>query len=104
MKKKFFSFFKKIIFFQLHFPYAYCEPIQNFAICNLKIKYFETYITYIFITYFENHTLFCKNKLYEKVDAQIVPKIENQLRAFIRSDQLIGNKDRQILHCLDAII
>ena len=29
----------------------------------------------IVIIYFENHTLFCKNKLYEKMDAQVMPKI-----------------------------
>ena len=56
------------------------------------------------ITYFENHTLFCKNKLYEKMDAQFVPKNQNKLTTIRRSDQLIGNKSKHIFHGWDVII
>ena len=59
---------------------------------------------YIVITYFENHILLCKNKLYEKMDAQVVPKYESQLRTIRHSDQLIGNESKQIFHYLDIII
>ena len=56
------------------------------------------------ITHVENHTLFCKNKLYEEMDAQFVPKNENKVRTIRRSDQLIGNKNKHIFHCWDVII
>ena len=53
---------------------------------------------------FENHTLFCKSELYKKMNAQVVPKIKNKVRTIGRSDQLIGNKNKQIFHCLDVLI
>ena len=56
------------------------------------------------ITYFEIRVLFQMNKLYEKMDAQVVPKNENKLRTTRRSDQLIGNEKKQIFYCLDVII
>ena len=45
------------------------------------------------------HTLFCKNKLYEEMDAQCVPKNENKVRRIRQSNQLIGNKNKHIFHC-----
>ena len=56
------------------------------------------------ITYFEIRVLFQMNKLYEKMDAQVVPKNKNKLRTIRRSDQLIGNEKKQIFYCLDVII
>ena len=56
------------------------------------------------MTYFESLNFFCKNKLYEKMDVQLVPKNENKLRTIRGSDQLIGNKSKQIFHCPDLII
>ena len=55
----------------------------------------------VVIKYFEAHTLLCKNKLYNKTDAQVVPKNKKKLRTIRRSDQLIANKDK-IFHCLDV--
>ena len=53
------------------------------------------------IKYFQDHTLLCKNKLYSKTDAQVVPKNKTKVRTIRRSDQLIANKDK-IFHCLDV--
>ena len=55
------------------------------------------------IKYFENHTLFCRNKLYKKTDAQVVPKNKNKIRAIISSNQFIENKNK-IYYCLNVII
>ena len=54
------------------------------------------------IKYFENHTLFCKKRLFKKADAQVVPKNKNKERTIRLSDQLIGNKNK-IFYCLDFI-
>ena len=56
------------------------KKLKNLTIMNMVIRYFE------------NHTLFCKNKLYEKMDAQLVPKNENKIRTIRRSNQFFGNK------------
>ena len=55
----------------------------------------------IVIKYFEDYTLLSKNKLYNKTDAQVVPKNKNKVRRIRRSNQLIANKDK-IFHCLDV--
>ena len=47
------------------------------------------------IKYFENHTLFYKNKHYKKMEAQVAPKNKNKVRTMRRSDQLIGNINKQ---------
>ena len=54
------------------------------------------------IKYFKDHTLFCKNKLYNKTVAQVVLKNKNKVRTIRRSDHLIANKNK-IFHCLDVI-
>ena len=41
------------------------------------------------IKYFENRTLFCRNNLHEKTDAQVVPKNKNKVRTIRCSDQLM---------------
>ena len=55
----------------------------------------------IVIKYFEDYTLLSKNKLYNKTDAQVVPKNKNKVRRIRRSNQLIANKDK-IFHFLDV--
>ena len=55
------------------------------------------------IKYFENHTLFCRNRIYKKSDAQFVSKNKNKVRTIRSSDQLIENKNK-IYYCLDVII
>ena len=52
---------------------------------------------------FENHNLFWKNKLYKKIDHQVVLKNKNKVKTIRSSDQFIGNKNK-IFHCLDVII
>ena len=39
------------------------------------------------MTYFESLNFFCKNKLYEKMDVQLVPKNENKLRTIRGSNK-----------------
>lgn len=36
--------------------------------------------------------------------AYVVPKNKSKVRTIRRSDKLIGNKSKQIIHCLDVII
>ena len=38
------------------------------------------------------------------MDAQVVPNIKKKIRTIRRSGQLIGNKNKQIFHCLDVLI